>query len=520
MNAYVRGSARRWVSILPVAMILAVFAADATAGKGSGKGGGGGDNGNAWGRTPGWGGGKNKCDPSPAAPAIDGLPTFSVIEGMNYTFKPSATDPNCDQLNFLIAGKPDWASFDSGSGTLGGRPPVGSAGTYPGVVISVSDGTYTTSLPEFSIEVYANSTPLIYGTPPGTVISDTEYRFQPEASDPDGQTLTFSIAGKPAWASFSTTTGQMSGLPSRDQKGTYGGIVISVSDGLDSASLPEFSVTVEATNTAPSIAGSPSTSVDEGRSYAFTPSASDAEGDPITFSVQNRPAWASFSASSGRLSGTPSRTDAGTYPNIVITASDGSLSSSLAAFSIEVRNVNGVPTIQGTPPGSVIVGQSYSFTPTASDPDGDPLTFSIANAPRWVAFNTSTGRLSGTPDSSQIGEYIDISLAVSDGEAQSTLGPFSISVNEIVNGSATLSWQPPTQRTDGSSLSNLAGYRILFGQAPGSYTDEVRLDNPGLTSYVVENLAEGTWYFVMTAFDSTGTESNATNAVSKTITAP
>ena len=141
----------------------------------------------------------------------------------------------------------------------------------------------------------------------------------------------------------------------------------------------------------------------------------------------------------------------------------------------------------------------------------------IANAPGWVAFNTSTGRLSGTPDSSQVGEYIDISLSVSDGKARSTLGPFSISVDAIVNGTATLSWQPPTQRTDGSVLYNLAGYHILWGSSPGSYTNRIRLDNPGLTSYVVENLASGTWYFVMTALDATGAESDYSPVRSKTI---
>ena len=108
-------------------------------------------------------------------------------------------------------------------------------------------------------------------------------------------------------------------------------------------------------------------------------------------------------------------------------------------------------------------------------------------------------------------------IAVSDGKAQSTLGPFSISVDAIVNGTATLSWQPPTQRTDGSVLDNLAGYHILWGSSPDAYTNRVTLDNPGLTSYLVENLAQGTWYFVMTAFDAAGAESDYSAVGSKII---
>jgi hypothetical protein len=80
-----------------------------------------------------------------------------------------------------------------------------------------------------------------------------------------------------------------------------------------------------------------------------------------------------------------------------------------------------------------------------------------------------------------------------------------------------LSWQPPTQRTDGTPLVDLAGYRILYGNSPDSYSNRVTLDNAGLTSYVVENLAQGTWYFVMTAFDASGAESDYSSVGSKTV---
>jgi len=517
MNKLEAGSTRVRLGQLAVLLLTTVFATSALAGNGKGNGGGGGgsDNGKAWGLTP--GGGKNKCDPSPSAPTIDGLPQFSVIERMSYAFTPTASDANCDSLVFKVVNKPAWASFDPNTGSLIGTPELGSAGVYPNVTISVSDGTTTVSLPPFTIDVYANSAPVLLNTPPTYVVSGNTYDYVPEASDPDGQPLRYSVANKPAWAGFDSATGRLSGTPDRSQAGTYDRIVVSVTDGLDTSSTPEFSVTVEAVNGAPTISGSPSTRINEGQSYSFAPSASDPDGDKLSFSIQNPPTWARFDTATGLLSGTPSKTDAGSYSNIVITVSDGSLSSSLAAFGIEVVNVNGVPTIQGTPPGSVVVGQAYSFKPQASDPDGDPLTFSLGNAPGWVDFNTSTGQLSGSPQSADVGEYINITVAVSDGQAQATLGPFAISVEAIVNGTATLSWQPPTQRTDGSSLSDLAGYRILYGSAPGSYTNDVRLDNPGLTSYVVENLAQGTWYFAMTAIDSLGVESSPTNAVSKTV---
>src|SRR5262245_48462123 len=73
---------------------------------------------------------------------------------------------------------------------------------------------------------------------------------------------------------------------------------------------------------------------------------------------------------------------------------------------------NAAPTIQGQPSGSVQAGQAYSFTPSASDPDGDSLTFSVTNLPDWAAFNTATGRVSGTPSSSDIATYSNIRISV------------------------------------------------------------------------------------------------------------
>lgn len=84
-------------------------------------------------------------------------------------------------------------------------------------------------------------------------------------------------------------------------------------------------------------------------------------------------------------------------------------------------------------------------------------------------------------------------------------------------GSAALAWTPPNQNTDGSPLKNLAGYRVYWGPSQGSYPNSMTVAIPGLSSYVVDQLSAGTWYFVVTAFSSTGFESAFSNVASKTI---
>ena len=455
--------------------------------------------------------------PANRPPVISGSAPTAVTEGQLYSFTPSASDPDGQALTFLIAGIPAWASFNAANGQLSGTPGAGTAGTYANIRISVSDGGASAALPAFSITVIAaNRPPVISGTAATTGREGMAYSFTPTASDPDGNSLAFSISNKPAWASFSTSNGRLSGTPPAGSAGNYAGIVISVSDGSISASLPAFSITVAA-NRAPTISGSPATTVTTGQAYSFTPTASDPDGNALSFSITNMPAWASFSSSTGRLSGTPAQSAAGDYIDIRISVSDGMASTVLPAFQISVQAANRPPTISGAAPTSIVEGQAYSFTPTASDPDGDTLSFSITNKPSWAAFSTITGLLSGTPGMGTVGSYPNIQIKVSDGTLEVSLAAFSIAVQQAANGTATLSWTAPTTRADGSPLTDLAGYKVRYGNAAGSYPTTITLSNPGITSYMVENLASGTWFFVLASFDSAGVESADSSPASKTI---
>ena len=178
---------------------------------------------------------------------------------------------------------------------------------------------------------------------------------------------------------------------------------------------------------------------------------------------------------------------------------------------------NRAPTISGTATPAVNASSPYSFTPSAADADGDTLAFTIQNKPAWAAFNTATGRLSGTPTASDVGTYSNISISVSDGEANTALSPFAIAVTSVSNGRATLSWTAPTENTDGSSLVNLAGYRIRYGTSATALTRTIAINNASVTTYVVEDLAPSTWFFAVTAVTSSGTESTHSNVASKQI---
>ena len=130
---------------------------------------------------------------------------------------------------------------------------------------------------------------------------------------------------------------------------------------------------------------------------------------------------------------------------------------------------NSAPVISGNSTTAVNIGDLYSFVPTASDADGDALTFSIENKPTWASFSSGTGELSGQPTLGDVGVYQNNRISVTDGTRS------------------------------------------------GAYTNSVTIDNPGITTYVVDNLAPGTYEFVATAFNRSGIESVYSNPASMEI---
>jgi Putative Ig domain len=201
---------------------------------------------------------------------------------------------------------------------------------------------------------------------------------------------------------------------------------------------------------------------------------------------------------------------------------------SLAPFTITVSAAssstpptsNTPPTISGAAPTAATVGTAYSFTPTASDSNGTALSFSVQNLPSWATFSIATGTVSGTPAAANVGSYSNIEISVSDGSASASLAPFSITVSQPAaasSGTAELTWTAPVTNTDGSALTDLAGYNIHYGTSPSSMSTVINVANAGATSYTISSLASGTWYFAVNAYTTSGLDSGLSNTGSKTI---
>jgi hypothetical protein len=173
--------------------------------------------------------------------------------------------------------------------------------------------------------------------------------------------------------------------------------------------------------------------------------------------------------------------------------------------------------VQGVPSTAASIGAVYSFLPTVVEAGAGTLAFDIANKPAWATFSKTTGQLQGTPTPNDVGTSDNIVIQVTDGTNFTTLPVFSITVPAVALGSATLSWTPPTQNTDGTMLRGLGGYKVYWGTAADDLSNSKTIQNGGLTTYVLENLAPGKYYFAMTAIDQAGIEGKRSLPASKTI---
>ena len=276
-----------------------------------------------------------------------------------------------------------------------------------------------------------NTEGIISWTPTITVNEWVAYSFTPTFTDADGDIPTYSIQNKPSWAIFNTTTWKLSGTPDFDSAWIFNNIIITATANWDVLNLPTFSITVNDVDRIWVLSWTPATSVNEWLVYSFTPTFTDADGDIPTYSIQNKPSWATFNTATWELTGTPDYNSAWNYNNVIITATSNWSAVNLLPFSINVNNVDRIWIISWTPTTTVDEWSVYSFTPTFTDADGDIPTYSIQNKPSWATFNTATWELTGTPDYNSAWSYNNVIITATSNWSAVNLSSFNITVNDI-----------------------------------------------------------------------------------------
>ena len=278
------------------------------------------------------------------------------------------------------------------------------------------------------------------------------YQYQIAASDPDaGDTKAFELQTPPAGMSIGASSGLIQWMPRTNQAGTHR-ILASVRDSRSRVTSQYFDLFVETQliNNAPTITSSPIKSGIVGRAYAYTMRANDPDaGDLLSFFVNTAPQGMSIHPTTGAISWLPTAGQAGPH-NVIAGVRDLAGFTRLQSFTIQVTNPNRQPTITSTAPAGGVLGTTYSYTPTATDPDtGDVLTWSLVQAPNGATINATSGLV--LFNAAATGVY-PFTIEVSDLLGAYHRQSFTVNIAAVANHPPVFTSTPPTAAEAGQAF--------------------------------------------------------------------
>ncbi|HEX4869994.1 MAG TPA: putative Ig domain-containing protein, partial [Moraxellaceae bacterium] len=321
------------------------------------------------------------------APSFTSTAVTSATEAVAYSYTAAATDPEGGSLSYSLITKPSGMTINASSGLINWTPPQALADNDQLVTVQVTDGANPVTQ-SFTITVSAdNDAPSFTSVNETTVAEDTAYQYDLNATDPEGQTLTYALTTKPSGMTINASTGVVDWTPPLNANAVYN-VTATVSDGTNTVSNP-WTITVTPVNDAPTFTSSAVTSVTEDTAYSYDVNASDVDGDTLTYSLTTKPTGMTIDAGTGVISWTPPL-DSNASVNVTVQVSDGTVPVP-QSFTIGITPVNDQPAITSTAVTADDGAGGYSYDVNASDVDGDTLYYSLVTAPTGMTIDAGTG---------------------------------------------------------------------------------------------------------------------------------
>lgn len=436
----------------------------------------------------------------PVAPVLVTLPANA---GLPVTIDPRSgvSDSDSDPIETIDATAPTGSGtlIKNGNGTFSFTP-VANFGSDPSLTFKLIDrwGAAVSR----TMQVIVNDPPVL--TVPGsqTVSELTTISFTVSATDPDvpANTLTFTVSGLPAGASFDAFARKFTWTPTEAQApGTFV-VNFKVSDG-SLADSKNVTITVNEVNQPPVLTVPGSLTANEQTPISFTVSATDPDlpANTLTFSATGLPAGATFDSSTQKFSWVPAEDQGpGTYV-VTFKVSDGSLTDS-KSVTITIKEANQPPTL--TAPAGVTADEmtQVSFTVSATDPDipANTLTLSASGLPSGASFNTSTQQFTWTPTEAQGPGSYPVSFTVSDGNNTITKS-LVITINEVNRPPVALNdsfIRNPNTSISGNVLTNdsdpdLPANSLSTAQTSAPQFGQVSFGSNGSFTYIPFSMTQG-----------------------------
>ena len=335
----------------------------------------------------------------------------------------AATDVDGDDLTYEVVTGPAHGILSGTAPNLTYTPTANYNGT-DGFTFVANDGQADSEVVAVSITVTAvNDAPVASDGSIGTD-EDTSAAIVLGATDVDGDALTYGVVTGPAHGTLSGTAPNLTYTPTANYNGADG-FTFQANDGQADSNVATVSITVAPVNDAP-VAGDQSVSTPEDTTLAILLSATDADGDTLTYAVVTGPAHGTLSGAAPNLTYTPTANYSGT-DGFTFVANDGQADSEVAAVSITVTGVNDPPVAEDQPSVSTLEDTSVPITLTAEDLDGDSLTFTIETGPAHGELTGTMPDLTYVPDL-DYGGPDSFTFTANDGQVDSNAATVSIAV--------------------------------------------------------------------------------------------
>jgi len=367
------------------------------------------------------------------APVSDPGGPYSGAEGVPILFNGSGSyDPNDDPITFVWELNGD-AQFDDGSTATPQYTYYSEQTRLVGLRVADTTGLSNTKYTSVTV-TSVNEPPVIDSSSPGNstllVFAEDTLIFRIWASDPDGDIVNY------AWTVNDSLVNTQDSLIFVADTSAIGLSVVSVSisDGnqLSRDIIRRWGVLVRSQNHAPVIVSIPDTAAVVGVEYTYDMDASDVDGDSLIYSLDVFPSGMTIDEVTGIVSWLPAMSQIGPN-NVTLIVEDGRGGVATQMFTISVTAINHSPLITSVPETTAYVNALYQYDVNASDPDGDPLVYSLTTFPSEMAIDGSTGLISWVPTDSQVG-LNDVVVEVNDNRGGSDSQSFVVIVESGVPG--------------------------------------------------------------------------------------
>jgi hypothetical protein len=374
----------------------------------------------------------------PSGPVINTpipSPSPALVAGQTSTIDVSATDAAGDPIQWSLTGQPSWAQINPSTGVITLQPPNNVSGSFSFSVVATDTTAQVASSPQtVDVTVSKADRPVIgpIGNPSPAPVGGQTSTINVSATAPAGDSVMWNLSG-PSWATIALTgptTAVITLKPATSNSGSYAFTLSATDTTTGETSNPSVVNLSIAKPPAPTVNPISGPTITGGQASQVYATASNVpSGDAIQWSLGGQPSWAQINPSTGVITLQPPVNVGAQFSfNVYATDTATQETSSAMPLYVTVDKPNIAPVIPLIPSAFLSSGQSQLVGVPVTDVIGDPVRFSLANAPSWITIDPNSGAITVSPPMS-VGGSTSVTVLATDAANPALVGSQTFTAN-------------------------------------------------------------------------------------------